>query len=118
MNKRLRNDLILLLSLLLIGVTLFLFWNFNTKNQGKYAVVYHGEEVVAKLDLYKSQTITVEGDISKVVIVVNYGKVYVKESGCVNQICVHMGEKSLENESITCLPNRITIIIKCGDDNE
>ena len=51
------------------------------------------------------------------VIVVDYGKVYVKESGCENQICVHMGEKSMENETITCMPNQITIIIMWGDDS-
>ena len=115
MNKRLRNDLILLFSVLLIGIILFIFWSFNSKKQGKYAIIYHGEEIVAKLDLYKSQEITVSGDISDLVIVINYGEVYVKESGCQNQICVHMGKKSLENETITCMPNRITIIIKCGD---
>ena len=118
MNKRLRNDLILLASILLIGVILFIFWKINAKNHGKTAIVYHGEEIVLELDLYKNQEVTVDGDISKVVIVVNYGKVYVKESGCLNQICVHMGEKSLENETITCLPNRITIVIRDGGINE
>lgn len=117
MNKRLRNDLILLFSILLIGAVLFIFWYFNTKNQGKYAYIYHKEELILKLDLYKSQEVTVEGDISPMVIVVDYGKVYVKESGCENQICVHMGEKSMENETITCMPNQITIIIMWGDDS-
>ena len=118
MNKRLRNDLILLFICLSVGVILFILWRTNYKRVGKTAVVYHGEEVVLELDLYKNQEVSVEGDISIVVIVVNYGKVYVKESGCENQICVHMGEKSLENETITCLPNRITIIIRDGGSNE
>jgi hypothetical protein len=117
MKKRLRNDLILILFVLILGFGLFIGWYLNTRNKGKTAIVYHKDEVVAELDLYKNQTITVEGDISSVVIVVNYGKIWVKESGCPNHICIEMGKKSHENETITCLPNQIYIVIVGGDSN-
>ena len=118
MNKKIRNDLFLGLFVFLICIVMIMVWFLNTRKKGKIVEVYHGEEIVATLDLYKSQSITVKGDISEIIIVVSYGKVYVKESGCPNQICVNTGAKSLENERITCLPNRITILIKGGDDGE
>ena len=118
MNKRLKNDLFLILALLSICLIIFMVWVFNPKKEGKKALVYHNEELIMSIDLYKNQTVYVEGDVSSMTIVVNYGKIYVKESGCYNQICVHMGEKSMENETITCLPNHITIIIKAGDNLE
>ena len=118
MNKRLRNDCILLVGILFIVGVLFSFWFFSFKKEGKKAVVYHGENIILTLDLYKKQRVTVNGDISKVIIEVNYGNVSVVESGCPNQICVHTGEKSKEHDVITCLPNRITIVITGGDSNE
>ena len=118
MNKRLRNDFILLFGILFIAGVLFSFWFFSFKKEGKKAVVYHGENIILTLDLYKKQRVTVDGDISKVTLEVNYGNVSVIESGCPNQICVHTGEKSKEHDVITCLPNRITIVITGGDSNE
>ena len=118
MKKRLRNDLLLISFVLLLALGLFIGWYFNTKNKGKTVLVYHDDKIVATLDLYKKQTITVKGDISDVVIKTDYGYVWVYESGCNNQICVNMGKKSNENETITCLPNKIYITIVGGDYSE
>lgn len=109
--KKFRNDLILILFVLILSLSLFLGWYFNSKNKGKTAVVYHGDTKVLELDLYKKRTVVVKGDISDVVIKVDYGSVYVSESGCENHICINMGKKSHANETITCLPNKIYIVI-------
>lgn len=115
--KRLRNDLILISFVLLLSLGLFLGWYFN-RGKGKTVIVYHNDEVVYKADLYKKQTITVKGDISDVVIKIDYGYVWVEDSLCNNHICMNMGKKSHENETITCLPNKIYITIVGGDYSE
>ena len=113
--KRYKFDLIMILSILGICLIALGIWFSLGKDNGKKAIVYHGDTIVAELDLAKSQRITVDGDISKLTIVVSYGKVYVSESGCENQICVHSGKKSKENETITCLPNKVYVIVIGGE---
>ena len=88
MNKRLRNDFILLFGILFIAGVLFSFWFFSFKKEGKKAVVYHGDNIILTLDLYKKQRVTVDGDISKVTLEVNYGNVSIVES--VLKICLNI----------------------------
>ena len=107
-----RNDIILIGILILGIVSLFIFNYFRQENTDlPYVNIYHGDKIVYSVPLEKNDEIRVNGDISEVVIVIKNGRVSVKESGCDNQICVHEGEKSHVNDTITCLPNRIYIRI-------
>ena len=107
-----RNDIILILIILAGIVSLFIFvFMRNSYGDVPYINIYHQDKVLYSVPLEKNDRITVEGDISKMVIVIKNGRVHVEESGCDNQICVHEGEKSSLNEMITCLPNKIYIRI-------
>ncbi len=107
---KIRNDIILIAIILTIALAFFLIYFFNRKD-GKKALIYHDDELILEVDLKKDNEYSINGDISNMIIVVNNGKIAVKESGCQNQICVNTGSIMYTNEVITCLPNHIYIRI-------
>ena len=50
--------------------------------------------------------------INGVKVVVENGKVRVKESSCPDSVCVNTGEISKPGQAIVCLPNRVSIQIE------
>ncbi len=107
-----RNDIILIIFLMASIVALFVFFFIRmSSTETPYVNIYHNEELLYSVPLEKNDTIEVNGDVSKMKIIIKNGKVHVDYSGCDNQICVHEGEKSHFNDVITCLPNRIYIRI-------
>ena len=112
-----RNDIILI-GILIIGiVSLFIFNLFRENNTDlPYVNIYHEDKILYSVPLEQNKEIVVNGDISEMTIIIKNGKVWVKESGCENQICVHEGEKSHMNDTITCLPNKIYIKIGSKQD--
>ena len=111
MNHKIRNDIILIASIVIILVTILLIVIFTSK-KGKYAEVRKGDEVIMKLPLDEDKEYIVEGKISTVKIVVKNGGVYVAESGCPDKICMDMGTISKTNDRpIFCAPNEILIVV-------
>ena len=111
MNHKLRNDIILIVSLTILLVSACLIIFFLSK-KGKYAEIRNGDEVILKVPLDEDKEYVVEGKISEVKIVVKNGEVYVKESGCPDKICIEMGKISKTNDKpIYCAPNEILIVV-------
>ena len=111
MNHRLRNDIILISSIVIILVTICLIIFFTSK-KGKYAEVSYGDEVIMKLPLDEDKEYIVEGKISEVKIIVKNGGVHIEESGCPDKICIQMGTISKTNDRpIYCAPNEILIVV-------
>lgn len=106
------NDIILIIALLFGIAALFVLF-FIRQNSGDmlYVNIYHKDELLYSVPLEKNDNIEINGDVSKMIIIIKNGKVHVEYSGCDNQICVHEGEKNHENDMITCLPNKVYIRI-------
>ncbi|MDE6407177.1 MAG: NusG domain II-containing protein [Anaeroplasmataceae bacterium] len=103
--KKIRNDIILIVSLILIisiGVILY----FTMQKKENIAVyIYYDKELVEVVDLNKNQEIVV----NDVVIVIENETVYVKESSCKDKVCIHQGKIKAAGQTITCLPQRVFI---------
>ena len=111
MNHKLRNDIILIVSIviLLVSVCLIIFF---TSKKGKYAEVRKDDKVIMKIPLDEDKEYIVEGKISEVKIVVKNGGVHVEESGCPDKVCIKMGTISKTNDRpIFCAPNEILIVV-------
>lgn len=114
MNHKLRNDIILIVSLLLIaGISLILFFSCSSKDD-LYLEVYYKEEQVLKISLDENNEYEVSGDISTIRIKVFDKDVWVVESECEDQICVHQGHMNRAGQTITCLPNKVYLKIVGG----
>lgn len=120
-NKvRLKRDIILVLSMVIIAAAAFLIINFAVKKDGSYAVIKVDGNVIKTLDLNSGET-TIEvngyqGGVNKVVI--NDGKVSMTEADCLDELCVKTGKISRVGETIVCLPHRVVVEIKGSQDDD
>ena len=115
MNKKvLRNDLILIASLLVLAViSLVLVLTLKTK-KNLQAKVYVQNEVVEVIDLSKKEEkdYYVQGLKGQVHIHTKNGGIAIVESNCPHQDCVNMGYVYETNRPIICAYNAVYIVIE------
>ena len=112
-KKKLRNDLILILSLLLVAVIALVVVLTTRKKANTTATVYVRSEVVLKIDLNRDdEHYYVDGVHTKVHIHVKDNAIAIVESGCPHQDCVLTGYVKDTNRPIICAYNAVTIIIE------
>ena len=115
-KKKLRNDIILIASLLVAALVALIIVLLNKTNKNLVANVYVRNEIVLRIDLDKSndQHFEVDGINGKVHIHVKDGAIAIVESNCPHQDCVHMGYVSETNRPIICAYNQVSIVIEGG----
>ena len=115
-KKKLRNDIILIASLLLVAiVSLVLVLVFRVKTN-LVAKVYVQNEIVQTIDLSNKEDADyyVDGLKGKVHIKTHDGGVAIVESNCPHQDCVNMGYVYETNRPIICAYNAVSVVIE-GD---
>ena len=116
MKKTLRNDLILIGSLLVVVIASFLAIFLTRKKNNLVAKIYVKNELVQVVDLAKTDDtkFEVEGAKGKLTIIIKDHAIGVEESNCPHQDCVHMGLVKESNRPIICVYNQVYIVIE-GD---
>lgn len=115
--KKNRNDMILVLSLLLIAVISYLvLFMVNTAAPTYALVTIDGREEV-KLRLDEDSEYIVSCDEGKNTINVKEGRVSVTEADCPDELCKKQGYISKTGETIVCLPHKVVVTI-CGDEGQ
>ena len=117
-QKTKKNDIILIGAILVLALVAYvgitLFQGANT-HDAEAVVLIDGEEygsfpldtdVVERLEL---------PDGSYNVLVIENGKADVTEASCPDGICVNHRAVSKQNQSITCLPNKLVVEIRNGE---
>lgn len=107
-KKRIRADIILIVSLLFVSAVA-LAVILLTRTNGGYAVVTLDGKEVGRYSLSRDGEYTV-GDGSNIVAIED-GKVYMKHADCPDKTCIKRGRIFRSGESITCLPNRLNVYI-------
>lgn len=113
-KKVLRNDLILIGSLLVLAIiSLVLVLTLKTK-KNLQAKVYVKNEVVEVIDLSKKEEkdYYVQGLKGQVHIHTKNGGIAIVESNCPHQDCVNMGYVYETNRPIICAYNAVYIVIE------
>lgn len=112
-----KNDVILIVSLVLLGVLavgVLAYKKDMDPKKGK-VVVYVDEKKYAEYPLDKDETKKVESGEGKYnILQIKDGCVSMKKASCPDQICVRHRKISKEKESIVCLPNKLVIVIENG----
>ncbi|MBO4856281.1 MAG: NusG domain II-containing protein [Bacilli bacterium] len=113
-KKTLRNDLILIGSLLLVAVISLIFVLTLKTKKNLQAKVYVQNNVVEVIDLSKKEEkdYYVNGLHGVVHIHTKNGGIAIVESGCPHQDCVNMGYVYETNRPIICAYNAVYIIIE------
>ena len=114
MKKTLRNDLILIGSLLIVIIASFLAVFLTRKKSDLVAKIYVKNELIQIIDLAntKDTEFEIEGAKGKLTIVIKDHAIGVEESNCPHQDCVHMGLVKESNRPIICAYNQVYIVIE------
>lgn len=76
------------------------------------AIVYCDGRALQRLNLLEdTEVVSPDGTM---VMVVEDGKIRVKQSNCHRQMCVHAGWVRFSGESIVCVPNKTVIEVSAG----
>lgn len=117
-QKAKRNDIILIGGILVLALAAYLgisFFQGASTHDAEAVVTIDGEEygrfpldtdVVEKIEL---------PDGSYNVLEIKEGKADVTEASCPDGICVDHRAVDKQNQSITCLPNKLVVEIKNGE---
>ena len=119
MNIKLKKtDVLMITVIIVLAVILLLIVQFGIKKPGQTAVITVDGEVVKELSLSRDTgEIEIEGyqgGINK--IIVSEGCVYMSYADCPDELCVHTGKIQKTGETIVCLPHRVVVEIKGGEE--
>ena len=103
-----KRDLILIASILIVAIALFLVMEMAKKEGAGVAIKVEGIKV-AEYSLAKNGTYPLNGGTN--ILVIEDGKAYLSDANCPDKLCVHQGKISMTGETITCLPNKLTVTV-------
>lgn len=111
-----KGDKIVLASIIVISLVLFFLTGQTLREaQNKYVSVQISGREVQKISLKKEKELREYNFKTKLgtnKVLVKDGKVWVQESNCPDQICVHMAPIEKVGETIICLPHEFLVEIK------
>lgn len=84
-----------------------------TRPEGEYIDIAVDGKTVATLSLDRDTRYELSGNT----IVVEKGAARMEYADCPDLICVHHAPISRKNETIVCLPNRVTVTVRGGRSN-
>ena len=118
-KKKLRNDIILIGSLLLVTVV-SLVSVLCLRRKDNYAKVYCQNNLVLEIDLSKKEKndYQIQGLKGEMTIHTEDGYIRVSKSTCPHQDCVRMGKVNTSNKPIVCAYNAVYIIIDGESKND
>ena len=111
-KKTLRNDIILIASLLLVAIISFVLVLSSRQKNIYTAKVYVQNELRLTVDLRNDAEYIVEGTKGNLKVEVKDHAIAVVESNCPHQDCVNMGFVSTSNRPIICAYNATYIVIE------
>lgn len=118
MKKSFKIDLIIIAAVIIIGAVLLGIFLLNKKPGKNVVVSVDGKEIATyPLDEDRDEWITgAYGGKNRLII--KNGTARIEEADCPDKLCVHQGSISNTNESIVCLPHRITVRVEGESDGE
>jgi len=112
-----RNDIILLLGILILSALLFgVFYLTQPSEEGAYVVVSVKGKEYGRYSLFEDGVKEIEGPLGVNHLVIEEGKVWMEEAVCPDHYCVRQGVISKTGEQIICLPNGIVVELIGGEE--
>ena len=112
-----KRDIVLAAVLIILGVTGVLIVKYGLKS-GNTADVYIDDKLVQTIDLSVDDEYTFQTDKGSNTVEVRNGAVSMKSADCPDKVCVRMGTKNRNGETITCLPHKLVIEVHGGQEQE
>ena len=112
-----KRDIVLAAVLLILGITGVLIVKYGLKS-GKTADIYIDDKLVQTIDMSVDDEYTFQTDKGSNTVEVRNGAVSMKSADCPDKVCVRMGTKNRNGETITCLPHKLVIEVHGGQEQE
>ena len=112
-NKKIRNDIILVAVILLIAAAGLLAVNL-TRQEGSMVIVKIDGKQTQSYSLSENRTVDIKtGENNEYlnILVIEDGKAYISQADCPDKICQNHRAISYSGETIVCLPHKIVIEI-------
>jgi hypothetical protein len=103
-----KKDILIIVGILLSAFVSFLIIEL-TKDEGAYVVVRVDGVEVGKYSLELDGEYELNGGTN--ILHIKDGKAYLVDAKCPDKLCVNQGKISKGGETITCLPNKLTITV-------
>ena len=118
MIKLKKNDWILIAGILIIALLAILFMTWS-KKEGAKVVVTVDKQIYKTLPLNEDTTLLIgEKTVDYNILEIKDGKVRMTEANCPDKICVEQRAIHYDHESIVCLPHKVTVEIRGGEDSD
>lgn len=120
MNKWLKKrDIILIISLLLVGIITLVIWHFLYSAKGNMVKVEQRGNVLGTYSLDKDAKIPIEYKGEEVnYLIIEDGYCYMKEAKCPDHLCIKQGKINKVGQTIVCLPNQLFVSVVGEDKSE
>lgn len=112
-----KRDIVLAIALLIAGAAGVFIVKYGLK-QGNTADIYIDDRLVQTVDLSVDDVYTFRTDMGSNTVEVRDGAVSMKSADCPDKVCVRMGAKDKNGETITCLPHKLVIEVHGGQEQE
>lgn len=106
-----RNDVILLLVIVVLGGIGLLLTGLLRNRDGGYVRITVAGEVYGEYSLGENQRITIQTEEWVNTAVIDTGAVFMSEANCPDQYCVLHKKITGTNDPIVCLPHKLVIEI-------
>lgn len=109
-----KRDILIIACILVFAIVLYAVFEL-TKTVGTQLEIKVNGDVVATYSLEEDGTYQLNGGTNTLRI--HNGKAWLIDADCPDHLCVKQGKISKNGETITCLPNKLTITVINGEDN-
>lgn len=116
-ERKVKNDIILTASVLIVAVLVFFIIGLITKN-GNYVEVKKNGEIIGKYSLAENRTVEIKDENGYNLLIIEDGKAFISEASCPDKLCVNQGKVSTNGKALVCLPNKTVITVYSDDDGE
>lgn len=106
-------DILLILAVLVIAAGIWLFTTI-IRTEGAFAVVTVDGKEYGRYALSEDLEKEIQTEFGKNYLVISGGAAKVTEADCPDRLCVNQREIRYNNESIICLPHKLTVTIEGG----
>lgn len=110
-----KRDFILIGAILAVILIVFAVMQL-TKEEGAYVVVRVDGQDVAQYSLSENGEYELNGGTN--ILRIKDGTACLIKANCPDHLCVNQGKISKSGETITCLPNRLTVTVYSADKSD
>ncbi len=114
-----KRDIILIVSLLVVGIIALVIWHFIYSVDGKYVTIEQRDNLIGIYPLNVDKEIEIEhrGEVVNK-IVIEDGYCYMEEAECPDHLCIKQGKVNKSGQTIVCLPNRVVVTVVDSDSSD